>query len=764
MPDPTSPNTDEELNTAKQVKLENVGALSRDQLTPEAAAEPQGHDVPGHDHAPAEGQDAHAGHNHDHSGHNHPAGKRVVNLGEKAQDEHAGHDHGSGEDHDHGPAGDNPYLWPGVSFALLIAGIALDYYKVGFFTGYVRLVWYGIAFVLVGWKVVKSAIQSIPSGNIFNEFLLMSLATVGAFAIGEYPEGVAVMLFYTVGELFQDAAVNRAKRSIRALLEIQATEVTVIRDGRTQVLDPKEVIVGDTIEVKPGEKVALDGTLVKGPASFNTSALTGESVPQTKQIGEVVLAGMVNLESLIQVAVTANYKDTKLAKILAMVQDAVGRKAKTQQFITKFAKVYTPIVVALAVLLVLVPYFVVDDYVFRDWLYRSLVFLVISCPCALVISVPLGYFGGIGAASKAGILFKGSNFLDVMREIDTVVMDKTGTLTQGIFAVQQVQTVPGRETAELLRLVGALETKSTHPIAKAVVTHVEAASVGNVPVENVEEIAGHGLRGKVDGKDVLAGNTKLLAKFNVAYPAEVDQIQDSIVVAAIDGKYAGYLTVADAPKEDAAQTVRELRADGITKIVMLSGDKDSIVQRVAKELGIDEAHGGLLPEDKARYVQEYLTGGRKVAFVGDGVNDAPVVALADVGIAMGGLGSDATIETADVVIQTDHPSKIATARRIARATHRVVWQNIWLAFIVKGVVLALGAGGLATMWEAVFADVGVALLAILNAVRIQRMDYSTPKSGSTAPVASSAPAKEASVMEQMPAGLRQGSHSHDQTV
>ncbi|MCI1189782.1 cadmium-translocating P-type ATPase [Hymenobacter sp. DH14] len=763
MPDPSSDNLNEELNTAKQVRPENVGALSREQLTPEAAAAPQGHDVPGHDHAPADDPDEHAGHNHDHAGHHHPAGKKVVEKGEAAaKDDHDGHDHGSGDDHDHGPAGDNPYLVPGISFALLIAGIALDYYKVGFFTGYVRLAWYGLAFVLVGWNVVKAAVLSIPSGNIFNEFLLMSIATIGAFAIGEYPEGVAVMLFYTVGELFQDAAVNRAKRSIRALLEIQATEVTVIRDGRSQVLDPKEVVVGDTIEVKPGEKVALDGTLAKGPASFNTSALTGESVPQTKQAGEVVLAGMVNLELLIQVAVTANYKDTKLAKILAMVQDAVGRKAKTQQFITKFAKVYTPIVVALAVLLVAVPYFVVDDYVFRDWLYRALVFLVISCPCALVISVPLGYFGGIGAASKAGILFKGSNFLDVMREIDTVVMDKTGTLTQGVFAVQQVQTVPGRETTELLRLVAALETKSTHPIAKAVVTHVEATTVGNVPVENVEEIAGHGLRGRVDGHDVLAGNTKLLAKFNVAYPAEVDQIQDSIVVAAIDGKYAGYLTVADAPKEDAAQTVRELRADGITKIVMLSGDKDSIVQRVANELGIDEAYGGLLPEDKARYVQQYLDAGRKLAFVGDGVNDAPVVALADVGIAMGGLGSDATIETADVVIQTDHPSKIATARRIARATHGVVWQNIWLAFIVKGIVLALGAGGLATMWEAVFADVGVALLAILNAVRIQRMDYSTPRAAGPAPTAP-AVSNEGSVLEKMPANMRQGAH-HDQSI
>jgi Cd2+/Zn2+-exporting ATPase len=710
MPDPTSSNTNEELNTAKQVNLDNVGALTREQLTPQAAVEPQGHDVAGHDHAPVEGKPAgHDHHDHSHAGHAHDSGE----LGLDEEEEH---------DHDHGPASANPYLLPGISLVLLLVGLALDHFQAGFFTGYVRPIWYGVAFVLVGWNVVKAAVLSIPSGNVFNEFLLMSLATIGAFAIGEYPEGVAVMLFYTVGELFQDAAVNRAKRSIKALLEIQATEVTVVRDGKNLVIDPKAVQVGDVMEIRPGEKVALDGTLNATAASFNTAALTGESAPQTKQPGDAVLAGMINLESLVRVTVTAGFQDTKLSKILAMVQDAVGRKAKTQQFITKFAKVYTPIVVGLATLLVLVPLLVVQDYVFRDWLYRALVFLVISCPCALVVSIPLGYFGGIGAASKAGILFKGSNFLDVLREIDTVVMDKTGTLTKGVFAVQQVQPAPGTEPAQLLRLVGALETKSTHPIARAVVAHVGQATAG-VAVENVEEIAGHGLRGRVDGRDVLAGNAKLLSRFNVAYPAEVDQVADSIVVAAIDGKYAGYLTVADAPKEDAAQAVRELKADGITKLVMLSGDKDSIVQRVAKELGISEAHGGLLPEDKARYVQQYLSEGRKLAFVGDGVNDAPVVALADVGIAMGGLGSDATIETADVVIQTDHPSKIATARRIARATHNVVWQNIWLAFAVKAIVLALGAGGLATMWEAVFADVGVALLAILNAVRIQRMKF-----------------------------------------
>ena len=681
MPDPSSTNPNEELHTAKQVQPENVGALTRAQLTPEAAAAPQGHDVPGHDHA-------------DHDG------------------------------HDHGPAGDNPYLAPGISLVLMLVGIALDYYKVSFFTGYVRFGWYGVAYLLVGWKVIRAAIQSIPSGNIFNEFLLMGLATIGAFALGEYAEGVAVMLFYTVGELFQDAAVNRAKRSIKALLEIQATEVGVLRDGQRLVLDPKKVVVGDVIEVKPGEKVALDGTLQSARGTFNTAALTGESVPQTMHQGETVLAGMINQDTLSEITVTAAFQDTKLSKILALVQDAVGRKAKTQQFITKFARVYTPIVVGLALLLTLLPYFFVHDYVFRDWLYRALVFLVISCPCALVISIPLGYFGGIGAASKVGVLFKGSNFLDVMREIDTVVLDKTGTLTKGVFAVQQVVAAPGQHAARFTALAAALEAKSTHPIAQALVQYAPPTGPP-LAVENVEEIAGHGLRGQVDGQAVLAGNTKLLSKFEVAYPAEVDQLVDSLVVVAVGGQYAGYLTVADEIKEDAAQAVRELKAQGITKVVMLSGDKDAIVQRVAQQLGIAEAHGGLLPEDKAAHVERLKAAGHRLAFVGDGVNDAPVVALADVGIAMGGLGSDATIETADVVIQTDHPSKIATARRIAGATHTVVWQNIWLAFAVKAVVLALGAGGLATMWEAVFADVGVALLAILNAVRIQRMDFTS---------------------------------------
>lgn len=658
-----------------------------------------------------------------------PAGDRAQPGDRSEQPDHSSHG-GDHDDHDHGDSSDgghaaSPYLWPAASLALLVGGIALQYAEVAFFTQYVRLAWFGVAYLLVGWKVLRSAATKAASGSFFNEFMLMGIATLGAFAIGEYPEGVAVMLFYTVGELFQEAALNRAKRSIRALLEIQATEVTLIRDGRSLVLDPKQVQLGDIIEVKPGEKVALDGTLTSVRASFNTAALTGESVPQEKRAGEVVLAGMINLDTLAQVTVTATYQDTKLSRILAMVQDAVGRKAKTQQFITRFAQIYTPIVVLLAALLVLVPSFVVQDYVFRDWLYRALVFLVISCPCALVISIPLGYFGGIGAASKNGILFKGSNFLDLMRELDTVVMDKTGTLTHGVFEVQQVKSAPGMDQDRLLTLVGALEAKSTHPIAKAVVTHVAKSGRALPSATEVEEIAGHGLHGVVDGEVVLAGNTKLLRRFGVVYPQEVDQIIESIVIAAIGGQYAGYLIIADEIKEDAARAVREMRAQGIRHLVMLSGDKDTIVQRVAKELGITEAYGGLLPEGKVDHVQRLKKAGGKLAFVGDGVNDAPVVALADVGIAMGGLGSDATIETADVVIQTDHPSKIATARRISVATHRVVWQNIWLAFVVKAVVLGLGAGGLATMWEAVFADVGVALLAILNAVRVQRMEFSS---------------------------------------
>ena len=558
----------------------------------------------------------------------------------------------------------------------------------------------------------------------------MGVATLGAFAIREYPEGVAVMLFYTIGELFQDAAVLRARRSIKALLDVRPDEVTVMRNGQAQTVKAATVGVGDVIQIKPGEKVGLDGTMRSDTGTFDTAALTGESVPRTIAKGEAVLAGMINRQLLVEMDVTTPYQDSKLSRILKLVQQATGRKAQTQEFIARFAQIYTPVICALALLITIVPYFVVPDYQFQDWLYRGLVFLVIGCPCALVISIPLGYFGGIGAGSKQGILFKGSVFLDLMTQLKTVVMDKTGTLTKGVFKVQEVNPV-NLDAPGLARLVAALESKSTHPVATAL---IEYAGTGyeTIAVENVEEIAGHGLKGRVDGREMLAGNAKLLRKFNVSFDEALTRIPFTIVMTAIDGQFAGYFTIADKVKPDAAEAIKRLKAEGI-RTVMLSGDKSAVVEIVARQVGIDEWHGDLLPEDKVAEVERLkaeLAGNpkamrrpAKLAFVGDGVNDAPVVALADVGMAMGGLGSDATIETADVIIQNDEPAKIATAIEISRATRRIVWQNITLSLVVKGIVLVLGAGGLATMWEAVFADVGVAMLAILNAVRVQNLKF-----------------------------------------
>ncbi len=575
-----------------------------------------------------------------------------------------------------------------------------------------------IAYLLAGRKVLDLAFRKSKRGDFFNEFVLMSVATIGAFIIGEYEEGVAVMVFYQIGEWFQDAAVNNAKRNIKALLDIRPDEVTVLRDGSAQTINPKNVSLGETIQVKPGEKVALDGELLSENASFNTAALTGESKPDTKYKGEAVYAGMINLNTLSEVKVNALFKDSKLSRILEMVQDATARKSQTQLFISRFAKVYTPIVFFLAVAVCFVPYFIVDDYVFNTWFYRALVFLVISCPCALVVSIPLGYFGGIGLASRNGILFKGGNFLDVMTKINTVVMDKTGTLTKGVFKVQQV-TPSNISKEELLKLTSAIEQHSTHPIAKAV-TEFAGKANDNVKVEGVEEIAGHGLKGNIEGKEVLAGNIKLLQKFKIDYPKELEQVVDTIVVVAVNNTYAGHITIADEIKEDAKQAIDEMHKLNI-QTVMLSGDKQSVVDQVAKVIGIDKAYGNLLPEDKVEKVQQLKNEGRRIAFAGDGVNDAPVVALADAGIAMGGLGSDATIETADIVIQNDQPTKIVSAIKIGKITRSIVWQNIILAMTVKIIVLILGAGGVATLWEAVIADVGVALLAILNAVRIQRI-------------------------------------------
>lgn len=628
------------------------------------------------------------------------------------------HDHSEiGHSHHH-DSNFKTYFSALFSFVLLVAGIILEHTEVSFFNNPINLIWYAAAYAFVGLKVNYQALKEIRHGNVFSEFFLMTIATFGAFLIGEYSEAVAVMLFYSVGELFQDAAVEKAQKSIKVLLDIRPDKVTVLRNREAFVVTPSEVKIGETIQVKSGEKVALDGELLSEKASFNTSALTGESKPDSKIKGEKVFAGMINLQTVSEVKVTALFKDSKLSRILTMVQEATAKKSKTQLFISKFAKIYTPIVVFLAIAIVFLPYLVVENYIFNEWLYRGLVFLVISCPCALVISIPLGYFGGIGLASRNGILFKGGNYLDVMTKVDTVVMDKTGTLTKGVFEVQKVDAV-GISEEELIKITAVLESKSTHPIASAIVKFAKG-SHKNRTAENVQEISGHGLSGIIDGKKVLAGNAKLLQKFNIDYDKSIDSNPETIVAVAIENKYAGYITIADAVKEDAKQAVATLHQMNI-KTVMLSGDKQSIVENVAKNLNIDSAFGNLLPENKVEKVQELKSAGRTIIFVGDGVNDAPVIALADAGMAMGGLGSDATIETADIVIQNDQPTKIATSIKIGKLTRKIVMQNIALAFGVKVIVLILGAGGLATLWEAVFADVGVALLAILNAVRIQKM-------------------------------------------
>lgn len=611
------------------------------------------------------------------------------------------------------------FFRPILAFVILCSALATEHlFKANWFEGRIALLWYGLAYLIVGFPVMKDAWKSIKKGDFFSEFLLMSIATLGAFAIGEYPEGVAVMLFYSVGELLQSLAVSRAKLNIKTLLDQRPETVTRIENNVQTSINAAEACIDDILLLKPGEKVALDGELMDEKASFNTAALTGESKPSTKRKGDSVLAGMINLETASTMRVTTAYKDSKLSKILDLIQHASAQKAPTELFIRKFAKIYTPIVVGLAVLICLTPALFVSHYVFSEWLYRALIFLVISCPCALVISIPLGYFGGIGAASKNGILFKGSNYLDSLANIRHVVLDKTGTLTQGVFSIQDIQIKKELDKEYILHLVNMAESNSTHPIATAIREYVgqEAPSYS---VTHIEEIAGHGLRALIDGRQLLVGNTKLLDKFGISYDTEIKDIVYTTMAIAVDNEYAGYITIADQIKPEAKEAIQALKSHHIDCTV-LSGDKNAIVRHVAESLGITNYFGDLLPEDKVTKFKAIKQSTTSVAFVGDGFNDAPVLALSDVGIAMGGLGSDASIETADVVIQDDNIAKIPMAIKIGRETKKIVWQNITLAFIVKGAVLLLGAGGIATMWEAVFADVGVSLLAILNAIRIQR--------------------------------------------
>ncbi|WP_298946411.1 heavy metal translocating P-type ATPase [uncultured Polaribacter sp.] len=648
--------------------------------------------------------------------------KKKVNLRDLKPNSEEQHSHDDGHNHSNPKSVSNlnTYLPAIFSFVMLIVGIAVDYFEAfPHFSGWIRILWYVVAYIPVGFPVVKEGWKNLIKGDVFTEFFLMSIATIGAFIIGEYPEGVAVMLFYAVGELFQSAAVNRAKGNIKALLDVRPKEANVFREGDYKSVSPEVVNIGEKIQIRVGEKIPLDGILLSEKASLNTAALTGESKPDSIQKEAKVYAGSINLESVIEVEVTNKFEDSSIARILDLVQNATARKSKTELFIRQFARIYTPIVVFLAIGVTFIPYFFVDDYIFRDWLYRALIFLVISCPCALVISIPLGYFGGLGAASKNGILFKGASFLDAMTKINTLVMDKTGTVTKGVFKIKEVKAIDWKET-EFMQYLMAMEEQSTHPIAKAILEYKSEGE--DFEAQDVSEIAGKGLKGIVNSKTVLVGNKALMITNNIEVPAETENIVESIVLVAIDNKFAGYVVIADELKEDAKETIVKLQKVGIKNIMMLSGDKDSITQQVAKELNIENAKGDLLPEDKLNEVEILKKNPEnKVAFIGDGINDAPVLAASNVGIAMGGLGSDVAIETADVIIQTDQPSKVVRAIKISRSTRKIVWQNIILAFGVKVIVLILGAGGLATMWEAVFADVGVALLAILNAVRLQRM-------------------------------------------
>lgn len=613
------------------------------------------------------------------------------------------------------------------SFLMLMAGVLLEYAQTSWFAlPYVSLVWFLAAVAPVGLPVMAEAWEHLMKKEYFSEFMLMTIATIGAFCIGEYPEGVAVMLFYAVGEQLQDSAVDKARDNIRALLDMRPRTASVFRKGQYSIVSPEAVETGETIEVKVGEKVPLDGVLQNEVGVFNTAALTGESLPRSvRQSGEV-LAGMIPVNETIRLSVTKLYSQSTLARMLEMVEEAAECKAPTELFMRKVARYYTPAVIGIAFLIPVLPflYSLVQPsfiYLFASWLYRSLVFLVISCPCALVVSIPLGYFGGIGAASHKGILFKGGNYLDAITKADTFVFDKTGTLTTGNFRVCRIETAGIYSEAEVLKYIASAESKSNHPMAKAVVEYAKQQQAALYPVGAVTEIAGYGLEAYIGGKQILAGNYRLMDKYGIAYPEGLHEMPESLILCACNGIYAGVVVMEDELKDDAVEAIRGLKQQGIRHFEILSGDKTALVQNIAHRLDIRHAYGDLLPADKVARFQKLKDEKHCVAFVGDGINDAPVLALSDVGIAMGGLGSDIAIETADVIIQDDSLSKLVTAVRIGKYTRRIIWQNIILAFLVKFAILALGTVGVATLWEAVFADSGVALLAIFNAMRINRL-------------------------------------------
>ena len=572
------------------------------------------------------------------------------------------------------------------------------------------------AYLIVGWNVLFVAIKNIVKGQVFNEQFLMSIATMGAFAIHQMPEAVAVMLFYMVGELFQDIAVGRSRKSIKSLLEIKPDYANLLSGADVIKVSPEEVKIGDKIIIKAGEKVPLDGKVIEGISFVDTAALTGESVPQKVKEGDSVMAGSINQSGLLTIEVNKLFSESAISKILELVENATSKKAETEKFITTFAKYYTPVVVFGALLLAVLPPLLITGATFSDWIYRALVILVISCPCALVISIPLGYFGGVGRASRKGILVKGSNFLDALTQVTTVVFDKTGTLTKGEFKVSEIVTSNGYSKEEILEYAAYAETNSNHPVAKSI-SEAYSGTIDGSRINQAEEISGHGIKALVDNKTILTGNDKLLHKEHIEHP--ICNVDGTVVHVAIDSVYAGYIIISDSLKDDAIETIQKLNAKNI-QTVMLTGDNKYAAQAIAQKLNINKFYAELLPEDKVTHIENLIkeNKGGKVAFIGDGINDAPVIARADVGVAMGALGSDAAIETADVVLMTDSPSKIVEAIDVARKTRNIVWQNIIFAMGVKALFIILGVFGVATMWEAVFGDMGVALIAVFNAIRI----------------------------------------------
>ncbi len=654
-----------------------------------------------HDHG-----DGHEQHNeHDHNGHSY--------------DEHDHDDHG----HDHGSAEFN-LRREGAVLVLVIAlftlGLLFDTqlrntpFSIGEYLVFIP------AYLLSGWSVLTSAGRNLLKGRVFDENFLMTIATLGAIVIHQLPEAVGVMMFFKIGEMFQELAVNRSRRSIQSLLEIRPDAANLKTEQGIQTVSPEQVNVGDIILVRPGEKIPLDGEILDGTSQVDTSALTGESVPRTVNAGETVLAGMINQSGMLTVQVTKPFGESSIARILDLVQNATSKKAETEKFITRFARRYTPFVVFLSLAVALLPPLVIPGANRAEWVYRALVLLVISCPCGLVISIPLGYFGGIGGAAKRGILVKGATFLDRLATVKAIAFDKTGTLTKGVFKVSDISPRNGFSQAELLRLAAEAESNSNHPIAQSI-RDAYGQSINPAVISSYTEIPAHGIRATVENRTVIAGNDRLLHQENIEH--DTCHVTGTVIHLAVDQVYAGYIVIADELKDDSIQAVRDLKAIGVETVTLLTGDSKDVAQQIAQTLGVDSYQAELLPEDKVAAVETLLRTvdkGGCVAFVGDGINDAPVIARADVGMAMGGLGSDAAIETADVVLMTDAPSKVVNAIQVARKTHAIVWQNIALALGIKGIFIALGVFGLATLWEAVFADVGVALLAIFNSTRVMR--------------------------------------------